>query len=300
MTTIDLTARPASRHRTLRNDTVARRRRIRDEAHRIACLLAVGVAVVPLLLVVGFVLMKGITVVGPSFFTQDIPAESTRGGGMAPAVIGTVLVTGAAALMAIPLGVAAAVYLSEFGRRSRLAGVVRFLTAVMTGVPSIVMGLFVYALWVLRFGQSGLAGAVALACLMLPIVITSSEEMLRLVPDEIREGSAALGAPASHTALHTVLPEALPGIVTGSLLAIARAAGETAPLLFTIGATRVTNLSLFEGTNAALPAQIFRNAALPYAGAQQRAWGAALTLIAIVMLCMVAARAVTARFNRDE
>jgi phosphate transport system permease protein len=149
--------------------------------------------------------------------------------------------------------------------------------------------------WVLRYGQSGLAGALALACLILPIVVRTSEEMLRLVPGTLREASAALGVRTWRTTLGIVLPAALPGIVSGAMLAVARAAGETAPLLFTIGVVSKTNTSL-SGTNTALSTQIFRNAQLPFATAQERAWGAALTLILLVFVLTLAARFITARF----
>jgi phosphate transport system permease protein len=168
---------------------------------------------------------------------------------------------------------------------------------VMTGVPSIVMGLFIYTIWVLRYGLSGFAGALALACLMLPVVIRSSEEILRLVPNGLREASLALGASRSKTILSVVLPAALPGITSGALLAVARAAGETAPLLFTIGATRTPNLDLFRGANTALSAQIFVNAQKPFLGAQDRAWGAALTLMVLVLVLMILARIITRRFS---
>jgi phosphate transport system permease protein len=169
---------------------------------------------------------------------------------------------------------------------------------VMTGVPSIVMGLFIFTIWVLHFGYSGLAGSFALACLMLPIVIRSTYEMLRLVPDQLREASYALGATKARVTLTIVLPAAIGGIVSGALLAIARAAGETAPLLFTILTVESTNTNLFSGPNTALSTQIFVNAQSPYVGAEARAWGAALTLIVIAFLLMLIARLVTARFTR--
>ncbi|MDQ3574952.1 MAG: ABC transporter permease subunit, partial [Actinomycetota bacterium] len=154
-----------------------------------------------------------------------------------------------------------------------------------------------YTIWVLRFGQSGVAGALALGALMLPIVIRSTESMLRLVPADLREGSLALGASRSRTILTVVVPAALPGITSGSLLAVARAAGETAPLLFTIGATRTVNLDLVSGPNTALSVQIFRNAQLPFVGPQDRAWGAAFTLITLVLVLTVVARLIAARFT---
>jgi phosphate transport system permease protein len=170
----------------------------------------------------------------------------------------------------------------------------------MTGVPSIVMGLFIFSIWVLYFGFSGLAGAFALGCLMLPVVIRSSEEMLKLVPNPLREASYALGASKARVTLTVVLPAAVGGIVSGALLAVARAAGETAPLLFTILTVTSANPDVFSGANTALPSQIFVNASSPYVGAQERAWGAALTLIVIAFVLMIAARVITARFTRHE
>jgi len=163
-----------------------------------------------------------------------------------------------------------------------------------------VMGLFIFSIWVLHFGFSGLAGALALAALMLPIVIRSTYEMLLLVPNTLREGSYALGASKSRVTLTVVLPAALGGIVSGVLLAIARAAGETAPLLFTILTVTTANPNVFSGPNTSLPSQIFSNATQPYPGAQARGWGAALTLIAIAFILMISARIVTARYARYQ
>jgi phosphate transport system permease protein len=199
--------------------------------------------------------------------------------------------------MAVPLGVLAAVYLNEYGKTGRLASAIRFLSDVMAGVPSIVMGLFIYTVYVLRYGMKGFAGALALGCLMLPIVIRSAETALGLVPNELREASAALGARTSRTILTVVIPAALPGVVSGALLAVARAAGETAPLLFTIGTVNAANPSLFDGTNTALSAQIFGNAQQPFTSAIDRAWGAALTLILLVFLLTAVARLIARRFT---
>ncbi|HSH62442.1 MAG TPA: phosphate ABC transporter permease PstA [Acidimicrobiales bacterium] len=282
----------------LQGATVRRSRRLRNGLASGLIWASVLVAAVPLALVIFYVIQKGLGVVDLAFLTEDIPVRSRLPGpGMGPAIVGTLITTGAAALISIPLGIMAAVYLNEYGRSNRLAAVIRFLSDVMAGVPSIVMGLFLYTIWVLRFGQSGLAGALALGALMLPIVIRSTESMLRLVPQELREGSLALGASTSRTILEVVIPAALPGITSGSLLAVARAAGETAPLLFTIGATNAVNLNLLKGSNTSLSVQIFRNAQLPFAGAQERAWGAAFTLIALVLILTVVARLISARFT---
>jgi phosphate transport system permease protein len=257
------------------------------------------VVMIPLALVLFHVVSKGLGIVlkdFPAWFTDTIPVRSRQvGPGMGPAIVGTLLITLFATLMAVPLGILGAVYLHEYGGQRPLARVVRFMSTVMTGVPSIVMGLFIYIVWTLRFGLMAFGGSLALACLMLPIVIRSCEEMLRLVPDHLREASYALGTRKSRTILTVVLPAALPGIVSGCLLAIARAAGETAPLLFTIGASTVYNWNVFSGANNALSQQIFQNAISPFAGAQQRAWGAALTLVAITFLFTIVARVVTRR-----
>jgi len=273
-------------------------RRVRNHLATAFVYGSVLVAAIPLLLALSYVVRRGAGIVDLDFLTKDIPIISRLPGpGMGPAVVGTLLITLTATLMAVPLGILAAVYITEYGKGQRLAGAIRFLSDVMAGVPSIVMGLFVYTVWVLRFGQSGFAGALALAALMLPIVIRSTESMLRLVPNDLREGSAALGASKSRMIMTVVLPAALPGITSGSLLAVARAAGETAPLLFTIGAARSFNINMFEGSNAALSSQIFVNAQQPFIGAQDRAWGAALTLIAIVLVLTIVARIIARRFT---
>jgi phosphate transport system permease protein len=281
-----LRARPPLRRRAL--DTVA-------SAVMVAAALT---ALTALAFILWFLVRKGASVISWSFLTTDIPQNArVTGGGMYPAIIGTLLMTGAAAAMAVPLGVLGAVYLNEFGKQRRLARFIRFMADVMTGVPSIVMGLFIYTVWVIRLHQfSGLAGSFALACLMLPVVIRSTEEMLRLVPVELRQASQALGARTWRTTLTVVLPAALSGIVSGAMLAIARAAGETAPLIFTIGVVYRPNRTL-SGPNTALSTQIFRNASQPFPGAQARAWGAALTLVAIVFAFTLLARVVSRRFS---
>jgi phosphate transport system permease protein len=262
--------------------------------------LSLVVVLVPLLLVLGSVVQKGASVISWSFLTDDIPPVRRQGPGMGPAVVGTIVITATAAAMAIPLGILGAVYLHEYGKTGRLAQVLRFFADVMTGVPSIIMGLFIYTIWVVRFGVDGVtgfAGALALACLMLPIIIRSTEEMLKLVPDDLRAASFALGSSQARTVWTIVLPAAFPGILSGVLLAVARAAGETAPLLFTIGAATSVNWNVFSGPNTALSAQIFTNAQQPFVGAQERAWGAALTLIVISFALLVLARIVAARFG---
>jgi phosphate transport system permease protein len=278
------------------------RRRLTDRIMTGLILLAVLMALVPLGLVSYQVIRAGGGVLSWDFLTLDIPNSVRRtGGGMGPAIVGTLVITGTAALMAIPLGVLGAIYLNEYGGNKPLARFIRTMADVMTGVPSIVMGLFIYVVWVLTFEErSGFAGALALACLMLPVVIRSTEEILRLVPDELRAASLALGARRWRTTLTVVLPAAISGITSGALLAIARAAGETAPLIVTAGVTYTVNADVFNGENTALPAQIYRNATQPFAAAQERAWGAALTLVVIVLLFTIIARAVSARFAIKE
>jgi len=278
--------------------SISARRRAQNRIAVVAVWVSVLVAAVPLAFVLGYLVRKGAGIVNWTFLTADIPISSRlRGPGMGPAVLGTLVTTGAASVMAVPLGVLAAVYLNEYGHGGRLPSIIRFLSDVMAGVPSVVMGLFIYTIWVLRFGQTGFAGALALACLMLPIVIRSAETALQLVPNELREASAALGARTSRTILTVVIPAALPGVVSGALLAVARAAGETAPLLFTIGTVTSSNPHLFKGTTTALSAQIFINARQPFQGAIDRAWGAALTLIVLVFVMTAIARLVARRFT---
>lgn len=266
-------------------------------------------------IVVGFVLALVLATVGakgwsivsgsfPDWFTKDIQLSPRRPGpGMKAAVVGTCVITLTATAIAVPLGIAGAIYLNEYGRTSLFARLLRFLANVMAGVPSIVMGLFIYVFWVVPrgiHGLNGFSGALALACLMLPIVVRSSEEMLRLVPQNLRDASYALGASTSRTTLRVVLPTAAPGVISGCLLAIARAAGETAPLIFTIGAAKATNWSVFKGTNTSLSMQIYGNAKESFVTAQQRAWGAALTLIALAFFFTVAARLLSARLARTR
>jgi len=277
-------------------------RRAEDRIATALMVLAFAVVMVPLVLVLYAVISRGASIISWTFLTGSIPPTTAPAseGGIGPAIAGTFVITGLATLMAVPLGVLGAVYLNEYGARGALAQVVRFMSTVMTGVPSIVMGLFIFSIWVLHFGLSGFAGALALGCLMLPVVIRSSEEMLLLVPNSLREGSYALGATRARVTLTVVLPAALGGIVSGALLAVARAAGETAPLLFTILTVTETNWNVFKGPNTALPSQIFVNATQPYTGAQDRAWGAALTLVVIAFIALVIARLVTARFTKSS
>jgi phosphate transport system permease protein len=275
----------------------------RRTKNRIATVLMVTsfvLVLIPLVFVLITVIAKGISIISWQFLTSPIPPQVVPAnvGGIGPAVLGTIEITALATVMAVPLGILGAVYLNEYGGKGVLARLIGFMSDVMTGVPSIVMGLFIFSIWVLYFHYSAFAGALALGCLMLPVVIRSTDEMLKLVPNPLREGSYALGATKARVTMTVVLPAAVGGIVSGALLAIARAAGETAPLLFTILTVTTANPNPFSGPNTAIPAQIFANAVSPYTGAQARAWGAALTLIVIAFVLMIAARIVTARFTR--
>ena len=284
--------------RRLLEVTIGRSRRVRNRLATVWMYASFVAVVIPLGFIVGYVVAKGLSVLSVDWFTKPLAIISSQpGGGMAPAIVGTLVITFWAAAMAVPLGVLGAVYLHEYGGKGRLARLIRFMSDVMTGVPSIVMGLFIYTIWTLRFGLSGFAGSLALGCLMLPIVIRSTEEMLRLVPDDLRMASYALGNRKWRTIITVVLPAALGGIVSGVMLAVARAAGETAPLLFLIGASRTVNWDAFTGPNSALSLQIFTNATTPFVAAQNRAWGAALTLVGLVFILTIIARVVAARFS---
>jgi phosphate transport system permease protein len=275
-------------------------RRTKNRVATTLMVISFVLVIIPLGFVLYTVIAKGVSIISWSFLTSAIPVNVAPAnvGGIGPAILGTIEITALATVMAVPLGILGAVYLNEYGGKNWLSRIIGFMSDVMTGVPSIVMGLFIFSIWVLHFGFSGLAGAFALGCLMLPVVIRSTDEMLKLVPNELREGSYALGATKARVTVTVVLPAAVGGIVSGALLAIARAAGETAPLLFTILSVTAANPDVFSGANTSLPSQIFANASSPFVGAQARGWGAALTLIVIAFVLMITARFITARFAR--
>ena len=277
---------------------VSARRRRTDSIGRGVLLMATLIALVPLFLVVYYLLQKGLGAISWGFFTTD-PSGRFLGdpGGIKSAIIGTILIVLLATVIAIPLGVGVALFLVEYGKKSAFANVVRYFIDVMTGVPSIVFGLFIYIVLVLSgFGGSfaGWKGSIALALLMLPVVTRSSEVVLNLVPGSLREAALALGAPRWRVIFKVVLPTALPGILTGSLLAVARGAGETAPLLFTAFAVNATTWNLGEQMNS-LPIQIFNDVRQPQANIVERAWGSALTLVLMILLLTLVARTVQRR-----
>ena len=264
---------------------------------------AFALAMIPLLTLVWTVVSRGAGVLSVEFFTYSMRNVVGEGGGIYHALLGTLVITLYATLISVPVGIMAAIYLVEYGGNSRLARWVTFLVDVMTGIPSIVAGLFAYALFALIFGPGirlGIGGSIALSILMIPIVVRSAEEMLKLVPDELREAAYALGVPKWRTITKVVLPTSLAGIVTGVMLAVARVAGETAPLLIIAGDTDSVNLNAFAERMATLPVYIYYSytqPGVPPEFGQERAWGAALVLISLVLILNLLARAVSSFFT---
>jgi len=260
------------------------------------------VAMVPLISVASAVLVNGVAGLTAEFLTSSMRNVVGEGGGALHAIVGTILITLAAAVISIPIGIFTAIYLIEYGAGKRLAKAITFLVDVMTGIPSIVAGLFAYALFALFLGpgiRMGFMGSIALAVLMIPVVVRSSEEMLRLVPNELREASYALGVPKWRTISKVVLPTSLAGITTGVMLSISRVIGETAPLLLTAGVTASMNYNLFEGRMMTLPVFAYTqymNQGIPAEAYLQRAWAAALLLIIFVMVLNLVARLVAKLF----
>jgi phosphate transport system permease protein len=256
--------------------------------------VAFALALVPLFSVLWLTVKNGAKRLDINFLTHSMKGvgATDAAGGAYHAIIGTLEQVGLATLIAVPLALLTAIYLTEYGTGSRFAKLVSYVVDVMTGVPSIVAGLFVFAFWILALGQpfSGLAGALALTILMLPIVVRGCEEMLRLVPADLREASYALGVPRWKTVLRIVLPTALPGMVTAIMLGVARITGETAPLLLTVFGADAINTDPFHGPQSGLPLFVFDQASRPNQVAVDRAWAGALTLILIVVALNVIAR----------
>ena len=250
------------------------------------------IATLPLLFIILHLLRQGATYIRPAFFTEMPKPVGEAGGGMANAIVGTLILIGTASAFGLPVGIGAGLYLAD-QRGSPLATVVRFLSDVLNGLPSIVLGIFAWEFLVRPFGGfSALAGGIALGAMMIPLVTRTTEEMIRLVPVPLREAALALGYTRWRTSVSIVLRTALPGIVTGALVAIARIAGETAPLLFTALGNQFWSTSLREPI-AALPLQIFAYAISPYETAHAQAWAGALVLIAIVLVISLIARYAT-------
>jgi phosphate transport system permease protein len=285
--------------------SISSRRRRTDKIMRGVLAGGTAIALVPLVLILYYLLKQGLGSVSGHFFTSDPnlsqcfphvpgapPPPPCDIGGIRSAILGTLEMIGLATLLAVPTGIGVALYLTEYGKQSRFANVVRYFVDVMTGVPSIVFGLFIYIVLVVSHvggDYTAWKGSVAVALLMLPIVIRSAEVVLNLVPASLREAALALGAPRWRVVTRVVLPTARSGLVTGSLLAIARGAGETAPLLFTIGAAHVLTGSLNQPMNS-LPTQIFDDLGENTSNFYNRAWGAALTLVAMILILNLIAR----------
>ena len=261
------------------------------------CAGAVVLALVPLAFVLFFVVSQGIRSLNVSFFTHMPTPVGETGGGMANSIAGTLILSGLAALMAVPVGVISGVYMSEYAG-TRFAALVRFAADTLNGVPSIVIGVFAYTVAVLPFRQfSALAGGFALGVMMIPIIARTTEELLLLVPGSMREGALALGATRARAVFSVVLPAALPGIVTGVVLALARIAGETAPLLFTSFNNGFFTTRLTQPIST-LTVQVFTYATGPYDDWHRQAWAGALVLVTIVLVCALVARFATRRLER--
>jgi phosphate transport system permease protein len=278
---------------------ISARRKRTDLIMRGLLAVATVIALIPLVLIVYYLLYKGLKAWSGNFFTTD-PNGNFFGdpGGVRSAILGTLEIVGLATLIAVPTGIAVALFLTEYGKDHWFANLVRYFVDVMTGVPSIVFGLFIYIVLVISHtGGSGFAGwkgALALSLLMLPIVIRSAEVVLLLVPSSLREAALALGAPRWRVVWKIVLPTARPGLITGSLLAVARGMGETAPLLFTVSLAFAATANL-NGQMNTLPVQIFTDITNPRSVIVTRAWGAALTLVALVLILNVIARLIGRR-----
>ena len=263
------------------------------------CLAAVLISLVPLALILFYVLKQGISSISWTFFTRMPVPPGETGGGMANGIVGSLMVTGLGAIFAIPIGVTAGVYAAEY-RGTRLSNAIRFAADTLNGVPSIVIGVFAYAVAVLPFKQfSALAGGFALGVMMIPIIARTTEELLLLVPGSMREGALALGATRARAVFSVVLPAALPGIVTGIVLALARIAGETAPLLFTSFNNRFFSTSLTQPISS-ITVQVFTYAISPYEDWHRQAWAGALVLVTMVLSCSVLARVATTRMERMQ
>lgn len=284
--------------------TISMGRRIRNQAATAVMWLCFAIALVPLCWVLILVLSKGFDAVVSSGWwgkSQKGVLPDQYAGGVYHAIYGTIVQSAVAAVIAVPLGIMAAIYLVEYGR-GWLARTTTFMVDILAGVPSIVAALFVFALWIATLGapQSALAVALALVLLMLPVVVRSTEEMLKLVPDELREASYALGIPKWKTILRIVVPTALPGMISGMLLAVARVMGETAPVLVLVGYSKSINTNLFDGNMASLPLLIYQELANPEPAGRWRVWGAALTLILIIALLYLGAAVLNKLLTRNR
>jgi phosphate transport system permease protein len=260
------------------------------------CGVSILIALVPLALVLFFVVSQGIQALSFSFFTRMPTPVGEAGGGMANSIVGSLILVGLGATFSVPVGILSGVYMSEYAG-TRFAALVRFAADTLNGIPSIVVGVFVYGIAVLPFKQfSALAGGLALGVMMIPIIARTTEELLLLVPGTMREGALALGATHARAVFTVVLPSALQGIITGVVLAVARIAGETAPLIFTALNNRFFSTQLTQPISS-LTVQIYNYASSPYEDWHRQAWAGALVLVAIVLLCSLLARLATRRLK---
>ena len=281
---------------SLRECRPTRRRVWRDRRNSALVLLAVGLTMIPVVMILYQITAKSIVAMDWEFLTNSMPLSFRReGGGFLNGLVGTAIMVGLASAVSIPLGILAAVYLVEYGKGNWLAKLIRFFSDVMTGVPSVFVGLFVYTALVVQFGFGAMMGAAALAIIMMPIVVRSTEEMLKLVPHELKDASYALGAAKWQTVMRVILPSAAPGITTGVMLAVARAAGETAPLILTALGSYQLTAKLWGEPMSSLTLAIFAGATNPFAAGQARAWAGALELLIIVLVFTVVARVIASR-----
>jgi phosphate transport system permease protein len=273
-------------------------RRLIDRLFSLLLALSMVLALIPVLVLIGMVVSRGLPgLLDPAFFSEMPHPVGVAGGGVLNAIIGTLVIVGLASVVAVPLGTLLGIFLSEFGR-NRLGDTVRFVSDVLTGLPSIAFGIFGYTILVLPLHRfSAISGAAALALLMLPLILRAAESSLVLVPVSLREGGLALGAPRWKVTMQIIVPAALGGIVTGALLAMARAAGETAPLLFTALGNDYLQLDPSRPM-AALSLTVFKNALVPYANLQDQAWAAALLLLGMVGITNILARIYVRRVQR--
>lgn len=281
---------------------VGTRRRLTDYTATVLVTLSVLVALVPLAWVLITVISKGMSaLLSATWFTNSFSglSASSMGGGIYHALIGTLLQGLVCAVISIPLGVFVAIYLVEYAQGSKLARITTFMVDILSGVPSIVAALFIYALWIATFGfpKSAFAVSLALVLLMVPVVVRNTEEMLRIVPQDLREASYALGVPKWKTIASIVLPTALPGIITGVMIALARVMGETAPLLILVGYAPFINFNLFGGEMGSLPGVMVAEMNNPTEAGSMRIWGAALTLILVIAVLNIAAKLI-GRFSQ--
>jgi phosphate transport system permease protein len=267
---------------------ISLRRRVTDHAMTGIAILTVILVLVPLIAIFGYLLFRGLASVNWAFLTQTPRPPGEAGGGVANGIVGSMMILGVASLLGVPLGIGAGIYLAEYGR-DRLGDTVRFTADVLNGVPSIVIGIVAYAIVVLGWHFSALAGGVALAIMMVPTISRTTEEMLLLVPQALREAAYGLGIPRWRTTLSITLRSATSGVITGVMLAFARVAGETAPLLFTTLGNEFWNLRLDQPT-AALPLQVYKYAQSPYDDWHRQAWAGALVLILLIVSAIAAVR----------